>query len=51
MASGFDVRCSVIVLHKRQVLVVHRTRDDRDDWVLPRGNPARGREPHRVCTP
>jgi len=42
MASGFDVRCSVIVLHKHQVLVVHRTRDGRDDWVLPGGTPRAG---------
>ena len=42
MASGFDVRCSVIVLHKRQVLVVHRTRDGRDDRVLPGGTPRMG---------
>jgi 8-oxo-dGTP diphosphatase len=42
VASGFDVRCSVIVLRKHQVLLVHRTRDGRDDWVLPGGTPREG---------
>ena len=42
MASGFDVRCSVIVFHRHQVLLVHRTRDGQDDWVLPGGTPGEG---------
>lgn len=42
MASGFDVRCSVIVLRQRAVLLVHRTRDSLDDWVLPGGTPREG---------
>jgi 8-oxo-dGTP pyrophosphatase MutT (NUDIX family) len=42
MAHGFDVRCSVIVLHKQAVLLVHRTRDGLDDWVLPGGTPRDG---------
>jgi len=39
MASGYDVR-SIIVLHKHAVLLVHRTHDGLDDWVLPGGTPA-----------
>ena len=42
MASGYDVRCSVIVLHKHTVLLLHRTRDGLDDWVLPGGTPREG---------
>jgi 8-oxo-dGTP diphosphatase len=42
VASGFDVRCSVIVLRQHAVLLVHRTRDGRDDWVLPGGTPREG---------
>ena len=42
MASGYDVRCSVIVLHKHAVLLLHRTRDGLDDWVLPGGTPREG---------
>jgi 8-oxo-dGTP diphosphatase len=42
MASGYDVRCSVIVLQKRAVLLVHRTHDGLDDWVLPGGTPRDG---------
>lgn len=39
MASGYDIRCSVIVLRGHAVLLVHRTRDGLDDWVLPGGTP------------
>jgi 8-oxo-dGTP diphosphatase len=42
MASGYDVRCSVIVLHKHAVLLVHRTHHGLDDWVLPGGTPRDG---------
>ena len=42
MASGYDVRCSVLVFHKHAVLLVHRTHDGLDDWVLPGGTPREG---------
>lgn len=43
MAVGtFDIRCSVVVLRKHAVLLLHRTRDGRDDWVLPGGTPREG---------
>jgi len=42
VASGYDVRCSVIAIRDHAVLLVHRTRDDQDDWVLPGGNPHEG---------
>jgi 8-oxo-dGTP diphosphatase len=42
MASGYDVRCSVLVLRKHEVLLVHRTHDGLDDWVLPGGTPDEG---------
>lgn len=42
MAGGLEVRCSVIVLRRHAVLLVHRTRDGLDDWVLPGGTPREG---------
>lgn len=42
MAGPADVRCSVLVVHRHAVLVVHRTRDGLDDWVLPGGTPRDG---------
>jgi 8-oxo-dGTP diphosphatase len=42
MAGGFDIRCSVIVFRKQAVLLVHRTHDGLDDWVLPGGTPREG---------
>jgi len=43
MVSGdYDVRCSVVVLRKHAVLLMHRTRDGLDDWVLPGGTPRDG---------
>jgi 8-oxo-dGTP diphosphatase len=49
VAGGFmpvigdhDVRCSVLVFRKHAVLLVHRTRDGLDDWVLPGGTPELG---------
>lgn len=42
MPSDYDVRCSVVVLRKHAVLLVHRTRDGLDDWVLPGGTPHQG---------
>jgi 8-oxo-dGTP pyrophosphatase MutT (NUDIX family) len=42
VASGYDVRCSVIAIRDHAVLLVHRTRDGQDDWVLPGGTPHEG---------
>jgi 8-oxo-dGTP diphosphatase len=42
VASSFDLRCSVIVLRKHAILLVHRTHDGLDDWVLPGGTPREG---------
>ena len=39
MTSGYDVRCSSIVLHQHGILLVHHTHDGLDDWVLPGGTP------------
>lgn len=48
MADGYEVRCSVLVIHKHAVLLVHRTGNGRDDWVLPGGTP-RGGESLAAC--
>ena len=48
MANPADVRCSVLVVHRHAVLLVHRTRDGPDDWVLP-GGTARGGESLVAC--
>jgi 8-oxo-dGTP diphosphatase len=42
MAATFDVRCSVLLVHKHTVLLVQRTHDGLDDWVLPGGTPREG---------
>jgi len=42
VASGYDVRCSVIVVRNHAVLLLHRTRGGLDDWVLPGGTPREG---------
>lgn len=42
MVDAFDVRCSVLVVHRHAVLLVHRTHDGLDDWVLPGGTPREG---------
>ena len=36
-SGDMDVRCSVIVVRDQAVLLVHRTHDRLDDWVLPGG--------------
>lgn len=36
------LRCSAVIATYRQVLLVHRTGDGRDDWVLPGGTPKHG---------
>jgi len=42
MAVLFDVRCSILVVRKHAALLVHRTHDGLDDWVLPGGTPCEG---------
>jgi 8-oxo-dGTP diphosphatase len=42
VTSDYEVRCSVIVVRQHAVLLVHRMRDGRDDWVLPGGTPREG---------
>jgi 8-oxo-dGTP diphosphatase len=42
MAATFDIRCSVLLVHKHTVLLVQRTHDGLDDWVLPGGTPREG---------
>ncbi len=37
-----DLRCSIVVFRDDSVLLVHRTRDGADDWVLPGGTPYPG---------
>jgi len=48
VASGYEVRCSVIVPRQHAVLLVHRTRHGLDDWVLPGGTPGEG-ESRTAC--
>ena len=40
--ADVDLRCSVVVFRGESVLLVHRTRDGADDWVLPGGSPRPG---------
>jgi len=40
--ADIDVRCSVAAFKAGRVLLVHRTRDGADDWVLPGGTPRPG---------
>ena len=40
--GSYEVRCSVVVHRGHAVLLVHHTRDGRDDWVLPGGTPREG---------
>jgi 8-oxo-dGTP pyrophosphatase MutT (NUDIX family) len=40
--SPVDLRCSAIVFRQQSVLLVHRTVDGNDDWVLPGGSPRPG---------
>ena len=37
--DSIDVRCSAIVFRDDAVLLVHRSRNGTDDWVLPGGTP------------
>ena len=40
--AGADVRCSAVVFHGEEVLLVGRVRDGGNDWVLPGGTPRPG---------
>lgn len=40
--ADIDMRCSVVAFRGSSVLLVHRKRDDADDWVLPGGTPRPG---------
>ncbi|HUB42872.1 MAG TPA: NUDIX hydrolase [Streptosporangiaceae bacterium] len=42
MAYLVDVRCSALVIRNHCALLVHRTHDGLDDWVLPGGTPRDG---------
>lgn len=39
---AIDLRCSAIVFRNQAVLLIHRTYDGADDWVLPGGSPREG---------
>ena len=40
--ADIDMRCSVAAFRGDSILLVHRDRDDGDDWVLPGGTPRLG---------
>lgn len=40
--TDIDMRCSVVAFRGDSVLLVHRNRDDANDWVLPGGTPRPG---------
>lgn len=40
--TDIDMRCSVVAFRNDSVLLVHRNRDEADDWVLPGGTPRPG---------
>ena len=42
MPDGIELRCSAIVVRQQAVLLIHRTYDGADDWVLPGGTPRVG---------
>ena len=42
MPDGIELRCSAVVARKQAVLLIHRTRDQASDWVLPGGTPRAG---------
>ena len=42
MATQYNVRCSILVVRRHAALLVHRTHDGLDDWVLPGGTPCEG---------
>jgi len=40
--TDIDMRCSLVAFRDDSVLLVHRKRDEADDWVLPGGTPRPG---------
>lgn len=40
--DGIQLRCSAIVIRQQAVLLIHRTYDSSNDWVLPGGTPRPG---------
>jgi len=42
MPDGIDLRCSAVVVRQQAVLLIHRTYDGAEDWVLPGGTPRAG---------
>jgi 8-oxo-dGTP diphosphatase len=42
VSDGIELRCSAIVIRQQAVLLIHRTYDSVDDWVLPGGAPQPG---------
>jgi 8-oxo-dGTP diphosphatase len=47
--DGIELRCSAIVIRQQAVLLIHRTYDGADGWVLPGGTPRQG-ESTAACT-
>jgi len=41
-SDGIELRCSAIVFRQQTVLLIHRTYDSVNDWVLPGGTPRPG---------
>lgn len=42
LPDGIELRCSAIIVRQQAVLLIHRTYDDVNDWVLPGGTPRAG---------
>lgn len=42
MSNGIELRCSAIVVRRQSVLLIHRSYNSTDDWVLPGGTPRAG---------
>jgi 8-oxo-dGTP diphosphatase len=40
--NGIELRCSAIVIRQQAVLLIHRTYNSVEDWVLPGGTPRPG---------
>jgi len=40
--DGIELRCSAVVVRQQAVLLIHRTYDGTEDWVLPGGTPRAG---------
>jgi 8-oxo-dGTP diphosphatase len=42
MPDGIQLRCSAIIVRRHAILLIHRTKDGADTWVLPGGTPQPG---------